>query len=182
VPVSGVELSPDMVARLRAKPGGDAVPVTIGAMVTTRVDGSFQLVYLLFNTIGNLETQDRQVACFANAATHLEPGGTFVIEVGVPTCVGSSPARTPSSSHTRRATSARPVPQPCGPARRLAPLRGGRLRRARGSHTLPVRVALRARPEARLAGLEVVDRWAGWDRSPFTADSTSRVSVWRKLP
>ena len=84
VPVSGIELSPDMVAQLRAKPGGDAIPVTIGDMATTRVEGAFRLVYLLYNTIGNVETQDRQVACFANAAAHLEPGGCFVIEVGVP--------------------------------------------------------------------------------------------------
>ena len=84
VPVHGIELSSAMVAQLRAKPGGDAIPVTIGDMASTRVEGTFRVVYLVFNTIGNLTTQDAQVACFANAAAHLEPGGTFVIEVGVP--------------------------------------------------------------------------------------------------
>jgi len=84
VPVSGIELSPDMVAQLRAKPGGDAIPVTIGDMTTARVEGAFRLVYLLYNTIGNVETQDRQVACFENAARHLEPGGSFVVEMVVP--------------------------------------------------------------------------------------------------
>jgi 16S rRNA A1518/A1519 N6-dimethyltransferase RsmA/KsgA/DIM1 with predicted DNA glycosylase/AP lyase activity len=79
VPVSGIELSPDMVAQLRAKPGGDAIPVTIGDMATTRVEGVFGLAYLVYNTIGNVETQDRQVACFANASAHLEAGGCFVI-------------------------------------------------------------------------------------------------------
>ena len=84
VPVHGIELSRAMVARLRAKPGGEEIGVTIGDFATTRVDGSFSLAYLVFNTIMNLTTQDAQVACFRNVAAHLEPGGCFVIEVGVP--------------------------------------------------------------------------------------------------
>src|SRR5262252_9795237 len=84
VPVRGIELSRAMTARLRAKPGGEAISVTIGDMTTTRVDGTFTLAYLVFNTINNLTTQEAQVACFRNAAAHLEPGGCFVIEVGVP--------------------------------------------------------------------------------------------------
>jgi SAM-dependent methyltransferase len=82
--VVGIELSDAMVAELRAKPGDEAIPMTIGDMATPRVDGSFRLVYLVFNTIGNLTTQDAQVDCFANAAAHLEPGGSFVVEAGVP--------------------------------------------------------------------------------------------------
>src|SRR5579859_621323 len=84
VPVHGIDLSRAMVARLRAKPGGDAIGVSIGDFASTTVDGSFAVAYLVFNTIMNLTTQDAQVACFANAAAHLEPGGCFVIEVGVP--------------------------------------------------------------------------------------------------
>ena len=84
VPVHGIDLSQDMVAQLRAKPGGAELPVTIGDFATTRVEGTFALVYLVFNTISNLTTQDAQVACFANAAAHLEPGGCFVVEVGIP--------------------------------------------------------------------------------------------------
>src|SRR5579864_5016889 len=84
VPVAGIDLSEPMLAELRAKPGGDAIPVAIGDMTTTRVDGSFRVVYLVFNTIGNLVGQDAQVACFENAAAHLEPGGCFVIELEVP--------------------------------------------------------------------------------------------------
>jgi SAM-dependent methyltransferase len=84
VPVTGIELSPDMVAQLRAKPGGDAIAVTVGDMTTTRVEGAFRLVYLIYNTIGNVETQARQVACFENAAAHLEPSGFFLIEMVVP--------------------------------------------------------------------------------------------------
>jgi predicted TPR repeat methyltransferase len=84
VPVSGIELSTAMVSRLRAKDGAHRIKVTIGDMATTRVGEGFRLVYLVFNTIGNLTTQDEQVACFANAAAHLQLGGYFVIEVGVP--------------------------------------------------------------------------------------------------
>ena len=84
VEVAGIEMSEAMAARLRAKPGGDAIPVTIGDMATTTVEGPFSLVYLVYNTISNLTTQDGQVACFRNAAAHLAPGGRFLIEVGVP--------------------------------------------------------------------------------------------------
>jgi SAM-dependent methyltransferase len=84
VPVSGIDLSEAMVARLRAKEGGREIPVTIGDFATARVEGTFTLAYLVFNTIMNLTSQDEQVACFQNVARHLEPGGHFVIEVGVP--------------------------------------------------------------------------------------------------
>ena len=84
IPVHGIDLSEAMVARLRAKPGGDDIAVTIGDFATTTVDGTFTVAYLVFNTINNLTTQDEQVACFQNVAAHLEPGGCFVIEVGVP--------------------------------------------------------------------------------------------------
>ena len=98
VPVHGIDLSGAMVARLRAKPGGEAIGVTVGDFATTRVDGSFSLVYLVFNTIMNLTTQAAQVACFRNAAAHLEPGGCFVVEVGVPQLRRLPPGETPISS------------------------------------------------------------------------------------
>src|ERR687895_498273 len=84
VPVHGIDLSNAMVARLRAKPGGEDIGVTIGDFATTAVDGTFSVAYLVFNTIMNLTTQEAQVACFRNVEAHLEPGGSFVIEVGVP--------------------------------------------------------------------------------------------------
>ena len=84
VRVSGIDLSEAMVARLREKPGGAEIDVAIGDFATTTVEGSFALAYLVFNTINNLTTQDAQVTCFRNVAAHLEPGGCFVIEVGVP--------------------------------------------------------------------------------------------------
>ncbi len=84
VEVHGIDLSRAMVARLRAKPGGEVIPVAIGDFATTTMDGTFSLAYLVFNTIMNLTSQEEQVACFRNAARHLRPGGCFVIECRVP--------------------------------------------------------------------------------------------------
>lgn len=181
VPVSGIELSPDMVAQLRSKPGGHAIAVTLGDMATTRVDAVFGLVYLLFNTIGNLETQDRQVACFANAAAHLEPGGSFVVEVEVPDLRRLVPG------HDAVVVSQAPgyvgydryddlVAQHAVSHHFLADGSGAREVRTPFRYVWPSELDLMAR----LAGLELADRWAGWDRAPFTGASTSHVSVWRR--
>src|SRR5207237_7078448 len=94
VRVSGIDLSDAMVARLREKPGGDGIPVTIGDFAETRVEGTFSLAYLVFNTISNLTTQDAQVACFRNAARHLDMGGRFLIEVGIPSLQRLPPGET----------------------------------------------------------------------------------------
>src|SRR5438067_3284324 len=94
VTVHGIELSQAMVARLRAKPGGEDIGVTIGDFATTTVDGPFSVAYLVFNTISNLTTQAAQVSCFRNVAAHLEPGGCFVIEVGVPALQRLPPGET----------------------------------------------------------------------------------------
>lgn len=181
VRVSGIELSPDMVAQLRRKPSGDSIPVTIGDMAVTRVPGEFRLVYLVFNTIGNVETQDRQVAVFANAAAHLEPGGCFVVEVGVPDLRRLVPghdavvfARAPGYvgyDHyddlvAQHAVSHHVVVDESGVREVRTPFR----------FVWPSELDLMAR----LAGLELVDRFADWHRSPFTADSTSHVSIWRR--
>ena len=99
VPVSGIDLSAAMVERLRAKPGGAALPVAIGDFATTRVEGTFSLAYLVVNTIMNLTTQDEQVACFANVAAHLAPGGCFVVEVGVPALRRLPPGETVRPFH-----------------------------------------------------------------------------------
>ncbi len=183
VPVSGIELSPDMVAQLRAKLGGDAIPVTIGDMATTQVEGSFRLVYLLFNTIGNVESQDRQAACFANAAAHLEPGGCFVIEVGVPDLRRLVPgqdsivfAHAPGYVGYDRYDDL--VAQHAVSHHFVADGSGTREVRTPFRYVWPSELDLMAR----LAGLELADRWAYWDRSPFTGDSQSHVSVWRKQP
>jgi SAM-dependent methyltransferase len=181
VPVSGVDLSTAMVARLRAKAGGHRIHVTIGDMVTTRVKGRFRLVYLVFNTIGNLLTQDRQVACFANAAAHLDPGGCFVIEVGVPSLRRLPPgedarvfAHAPGYVGYDRYTDL--VAQQAVSHHFIAGRSGAR------ELTIPFRYVWPSELDlmAKLAGMSLRDRWADWDRSPFTGDSTSHVSVWEK--
>ena len=181
VAVSGIELSAPMVEQMRAKPGGDAIPVTIGDMTTTRVDGEFTLVYLVYNTIGNVETQDRQVACFVNAAAHLAPGGCFVVEVGVPDLRRLVPGQDAIVfSHE---------PGYVGIDRYVDLVAQQAVSHhftADGSGTLEFRTPFRyVWPSeldlmARLAGLTLRDRWADWDRSPFTGESTSHVSVWQK--
>ena len=175
LPVSGVELSPDMVAQLRLKPGGSEIPVELGDMATTRVDGSFALVYLVRNTILNLTTQEAQVACFANAAAHLEPGGCFVVEVVVPNI---RPLEVFDLSDTHVG-----VDEYDADTQRLVShhfkLRDGRWERL----SIPFRAASPGELDlmARLAGMRLRDRWSGWARDPFTAESTSHVSVWEKL-
>jgi SAM-dependent methyltransferase len=181
VSVVGIELSTAMAERLRAKDSEQRVTVTIGDMATTRVAGSFRLVYLVFNTIGNLMTQDQQVACFANAAAHLEPGGYFVIEVGVPDL-----RRLPPGEDARVFSHAPGyvgydryidfVAQQAMSHHFVAGAAGVR------EFTTPFRYVWPSELDlmAKLAGLSLRDRWAGWDRAPFVADSTSHVSVWAK--
>ena len=176
VPVTGIDLSEPMIAELRAKPGGDAIPVTIGDMTTTRVDGSFRLVYLVYNTIGNLVTQEAQVACFENAAAHLEPGGRFLIELGVPDLRRLPPGERYvvfDASERHGGIDEYDVAE-----QRLVSLHYSE----RGRSSMPFRYAWPAELDlmARIAGLRLRDRWAGWDRSPFGNESRTHVSVWEK--
>lgn len=180
VRVTGIELSKPMVLEMRKKDGGAEIEVTIGDMSTTRVEGAFSLVFLVYNTIDNLTTQDAQVACFANAAAHLKPGGRFVVETLVPPiqkipfgetklAFACTPehwgidefdivSQTYSSNHIR---------VEAGQARQLS---------------VPFRYAWPSEFDlmARMAGLELEHRWAGWDKSVFTRTSRAHVSVWRK--
>jgi len=181
VPVSGIDISTAMVERLRAKDDAQRIEVTIGDIATTRVGGSFRLVYLVFNTIGNLTTQDQQVACFVNAAAHLEPGGCFVIEVGVPDLRRLPPgedarvfSHAPGYVGYDRYTDL--VAQQATSHHFVADGSGGREDRTPFRYVWPSELDLMAR----LAGMSVRDRWADWDRSAFTGESTSHVSVWEK--
>ena len=181
VRVSGIDLSEAMVARLRAKPGAENVAVTVGDFATTKVDGTFSLAYLIFNTIGNLTTQDAQVACFRNAADHLSPGGRFVIEVGVPQLQRLPPGESVRPfvvepgyvgfdeydvasqgliSHHYRETD-------------------GRFDRV----SVPFRYVWPAELDlmAHLAGMTLLERRSGWKREPFTSESEKHVSVWEKV-
>jgi SAM-dependent methyltransferase len=170
--VAGIDYAPPMVEQLQSK--SDAIQVTVGDYATTRVEGAFSLVYLVFNGINNLTSQDEQVAAFANAARHLEPAGCFVIEVGVPpdkpwtvfdlsdTHVGMDEY----DSDTQRLVS------------HHFSLRNGEWTRGSGEFRAvsPAELDLMAR----LAGLELRERWGDWDRSPFTSESRKHVSVWEK--
>ena len=181
VPVAGIELSTAMVDRLRAKDGGADIDVTIGDMATTTLGRTFRLVYLVFNTIGNLTTQDAQVACFANAAAHLEPGGCFVIENGVPDLRRLPPgedarvfAHAPGYVGYDRYTDL--VAQQATSHHFVVDDAGGRELTTPFRYVWPSELDLMAR----LAGMSLRHRWADWHRSPFTGESTSHVSVWEK--
>jgi SAM-dependent methyltransferase len=180
VPVVGIDLSTAMVQRLRAKPGGADIPVTIGDFAGARVDGSFSVAYLVFNTIMNLTTQDAQVACFRNVADHLEPGGAFVIECSVPELRKLPPGSTAVPflvSETRWGFDTYDVANQ-GLTSHHVEIVGGQ-----GTyHPVPFRYAWPSELDlmARLAGMRLRDRWSGWLGEPFTSDSEKHVSVWEK--
>ncbi len=181
VPVAGIELSPDMAAVLRAKPGAAAVPVTIGDMTSARVPGAYSLVYLVFNTIMNVTTQDEQVAVFENAAAHLASGGRFVVEVGLPAIAGLPATELGrvfdvSPGHVGIDTIDDPVAQITSSHHWT--LIDGQWRRS----SAPYRYVWPSELDlmARIAGLRLEHRWAGWDKAPFTGSSTSQVAVYQK--
>ena len=180
VPVHGIELSKAMVARLRAKPGGDDIGVTIGDFSTTTVDGTFSVAYLVWNTIMNLTTQAAQVACFRNAAAHLDPGGCFVIEVGIPDLQRLPPGEkfhVFHASETHWGIDEYDVVKQ-GLISHHFEVVDGRIER----NSIPFRYAWPAEFDlmAELAGMRLRDRWSGWKREPFTSDSRKHVSVWEK--
>jgi SAM-dependent methyltransferase len=184
IDVHGLELSRHMAERLRAKPGAGAVPVTIGDMTSARVAGTpFTLVYLVANTIMNVTTQEDQLAVFANAAAHLEPGGCFVVEVIVPQLRRVPPGEpgrvfTLDPDHVGIETFDDLVGQIAWSHHWIEA--EGRLVR----HRAPYRYVWPSELDlmARIAGLRLRGRWAGWGRAPFTSDSPSQVAVFEKLP
>ena len=182
VPVTGIELSADMLTVLRSKPGASGITAVEGDMAQTCVEGQFSLLYLVFNTIMNLTSQDEQVACFENAARHLRPGGRFVIETGVPGLRQLPPgnAGVPFAvtedylgiddfidrTHKQISRSRHFYRRDDGNFREFtAPFR----------YVWPAELDLMAR----IAGMTLEHRWAWWNRSPFTGESPSHVSVWR---
>ena len=180
VPVHGIDMSRAMVARLRAEPGGDAIGVTIGDFATTRADGTFSVVYLVFNTIMNLTTQEAQVACFRNVAAHLEPGGCFVIEVSIPDLRRLPPGQSAVPFQVSPARWAFDIYDTATQAMssNYIEITGGR-----GEFTsFPFRYAWPAELDlmAQLAGLRLRERWGGWNREPFTSESRQHVSIWAK--
>ena len=180
VRVSGIDLSEAMVARLHEKPGADAIAVTIGDIASTTLGSTFDVVYLVFNTISNLTSQDDQVAVFCNAAAHLRPGGTFVIELLMPQL-----QRLPRGE--------RFVPFDVS-ERHLGIDEYDTANQGLVSHhytkvdgqfqyvAMPFRYAWPSELDlmARIAGMRLRHRWAGWDCEPFTSQSIKHVSVWEK--
>jgi SAM-dependent methyltransferase len=180
VRVHGIDLSPAMVARLRAKPGAEAIGVTIGDFATTRVAGTFKLAYLVYNTIENLTTQDAQVECFRNVAAHLEPGGCFVIEVEVPALQRLPPGETVrpfAVSPTRLGFDEYDIASQ-GLVSHHYWVGEGQFE----AFSMPFRYVWPAELDlmARLAGMTLRERWSSWNREPFTSDSTKHISVWEK--
>jgi SAM-dependent methyltransferase len=178
--VHGIELSQAMITRLLAEPGGSRIAVTVGDFATATVEGVFDLVYLLRNTITNLTSQDEQVECFRNAARHLRPGGTFLVENFVPELRRIPPGE---RSHVFTATPAHVGVGEYDFLRQIEVSRHwwaieSELRTFSSRHRFvwPSELDLMAR----IGGLRASGRWSDWDRSPFTADSRSHISTWVK--
>lgn len=178
--VSGIELSRAMVAELRKKETGNPIEVAIGDMTSTRVEGEFSLVFLIFNTIDNLTTQEAQIACFRNAAEHLSPGGRFLIETQVP------PIQRLPFGETLSAFACSPqhmgvddfdIATQCYTSNHV--WRDGE---KTTSLTIPFRYVWPAELDlmGKLAGFEIEHRWSNWKKSPFDRFSRSQISVWRK--
>lgn len=181
IAVHGVDISPAMVARLRAKPGGDRIPVVIGDFADVPVPGRFRLVYVVYNTLFNLLTQDEQVRCFENVAAHLADDGSFVVEAFVPAylnrlrddqyvdaeAVGVDQVRLDVARHD-------PVTQRLYENHVTIAAEGVRLKPIVTRYAWPSELDLMAR----IAGLRLRDRWAWWNREPFTATSRAHVSVY----
>ncbi len=180
IPVHGIDLSPAMIAGLRAKSGGDAIEVTVGDFATTRVSGSFSLAYLVFNTITNLITQNAQSGCFANVAEHLQPGGRFVIETSFPARYLMQPGETLAPflvTPTRLGFDEYDVVTQTSISHHYR-VAAGKLEVWSSPHRYvwPSELDLMARH----AGMTLRERWATWTREPFTATSPSHISVWEK--
>ena len=180
VRVCGIDFSPAMIEQLRGKPGADRIATAVGDAATTRVHGTFQLVYMVWNTIMNLTTQDEQVACFQNAAAHLEPGGKFVVEVMVPDLQRLPPGETVKPflvSLTRLGFDEYDIA-----SQGLVSYHYWVEGDARASH-MPFRYVWPAELDlmARIAGMKLHGRWGGWKREPFTSESTCHVSVWEMV-
>src|SRR5438874_10265633 len=180
VRVHGIELSPEMVAQMRTKPGGDKIAVTIGDFATTRVEGSFKLAYLVRNTITNLTTQDAQVECFRNVAAHLKPGGCFVIEVYIPELQRLPPGET---IHAFTVTPTHLGFEEYDVATQIAFshhywVGDGQIETLSAAVRYVWLCALAL--TARLAGMTLRERWGSWTREPFTSDSRNHVADWEK--
>ncbi|MGZ8762576.1 MAG: class I SAM-dependent DNA methyltransferase [Acidimicrobiia bacterium] len=180
IPVDGIDISPAMVAKLRAKPGGDQIAVTIGDFAEVPIDGTYRLVFVVFNTLFNLLTQDDQVRCFQNVTAHLTRDGSFVVEALVPDltqfrndqyveaeAIGVEHVRLDVGRHDAAV-------QRLDESHVFLSAEGVRLIPIVTRYAWPSELDLMAR----IAGLRLKERWAGWDREPFTSASRNCISVY----
>lgn len=181
VEVEGIDLSSSMVERMRIKPGGADIRVVIGDFASTSMDRTFDLVFLVFNTIMNLTIQEDQVACFANAAAHLRPGGRFVVEVMIPDLRRLPPGETirpfkvqPGALGFDEYDVANQ-----GLISHHYRTHGGEIE----VHSIPFRYVWPSELDlmATMAGMRLCERWSGWTREPFVGESIKHISVWEKL-
>lgn len=183
VDVHGIDASPAIVGRMRSKPGGDAIPVTIGDMADVPVDGTFALVFVVFNTFFMLTTQHDQQRCFHNVAAHLGPGGRFVVHAFVPDTSRfvddqALSVREAGLDRVRLdATVYDPHEQRLDTTQVRITESGIRLVHAKIRFAYPPELDLMAQ----LAGFELEDRWGSFRREPFTADSAFHVSIYRRV-
>lgn len=175
--VDGIDLSPAMVAQLRAKPGGEQIAVTMGDFAQVPVPGTYRLIYLVYNTLFNLLTQDEQVRCFENVAAHLTPDGLFVVEAYVPAAFTRSRVRAEEIEVDHVILDVDrldPVKQLYYESHVVLSREGVRLFPIVQRYAWPSELDLMAR----IGGLRLKERWASWTREPFTAESPSHVSVY----
>jgi SAM-dependent methyltransferase len=184
VRVDGIELSPDMVERLREKPDGDNVDVTMGDMARVTTGRTYGLVYLVYNTIGNILDQDDQVRCFENAARHLSDDGVFVLECLIPTAPARPGHQFVDAEHIGLDHVRLDVCR-YDPVTQILDENHVRIGED-GIVFTPIRVRLAHPPEfdlmARIAGLRLRERWGGWEQEPFTATSWRHISVYERAP
>jgi len=181
VPVHGIELSQAMAAHISTKPGGESIGVTIGDFATATVDETFSLAYLVFNTIMNLTSQDAQVACFRNVSAHLQPGGFFVIEVVVPGLQRLAPGQVIQDFQISEQSWGLDEYDVVHQGLKSHSFRfvDGEVRHK----AVPFRYVWPAELDlmAKIAGMDLHERWADWEREPFTAESRQHISVWQKI-
>ncbi len=180
IEVTGIDISEDMIAELRRKPGAASVTTIVGDFATTTVPGEFSLVYLVYNTVSNLLEQRETVQCFRNAAHHLAPGGRFVIELAIPNLRSfppGAPALAFDVSERHVGFDTLDTATQRGVSTHFFTV-GDRIIR----FDSPYRYAWPSELDlmAEIAGLTFVERWGDWDRSPFTSASTKHISVWQR--
>lgn len=182
VRVDGIEQSQAMVDRMREKPGGNAIDVTIGDMSCATTGRSYGVVYLVYNTIGNLVTQDGQVRCFQNAARHLADDGVFVLECRIPAAPGRPGHQYVDPEHIAAGHVVLDVGR-YDPLTQVLDLNHVQIS-SEGIVLSPISLRLAQPPEfdlmARIAGLRLRDRWGGWNGEPYTAASWRHISVYER--